>query len=38
MLFGWPMAWLAAGLAWTLVGLLLLGRANPTDPSPFAAA
>ena len=38
MLFGWPMAWLAAGLAWTLVGLLLFGRTQPTDGSPFAAA
>jgi hypothetical protein len=38
MLFGWPMAWLAAGLAWTLVGLLLLGRRQPTDGSPFAGA
>ena len=38
MLFGWPMAWLAAGLAWTLVGLLLFGRTQPTDGSPFATA
>jgi hypothetical protein len=38
MLFGWPIAWLAAGLAWTLVGLLLLGRTQPADPSRFAAA
>lgn len=33
MLFGWPAAWLSFGLAWTLVGVLLLGRPEPTAPS-----
>jgi hypothetical protein len=33
MLFGWPVAWLTFGLAWTLVGVLLLGRPEPTAPS-----
>ncbi len=35
MLFGWPIAWLAFGLAWTLVGVLLLARpVSTTPPSP----
>jgi hypothetical protein len=33
MLFGWPIAWLVFGLAWTLVGVLLLARAEPSAPS-----
>ena len=33
MLFGWPMAWLAFGLAWTVVGVLLLARPEPAAPS-----
>jgi hypothetical protein len=33
MLFGWPMAWLVFGLAWTVVGVLLLARPEPTIPS-----
>ena len=33
MLFGWPMAWLAFGLAWTVVGMLLLARPEPAAPS-----
>jgi hypothetical protein len=33
MLFGWPMAWLVFGLAWTVVGVLLLARPEPTTPS-----
>jgi hypothetical protein len=33
MMFGWPVAWLAFGLAWTLVGVLLLVRPEPHAPS-----
>ncbi|HEX5822988.1 MAG TPA: hypothetical protein VFY18_00890 [Candidatus Limnocylindrales bacterium] len=33
MVFGWPIAWLGFGLAWTLVGALLLSRFDP-NPSP----
>lgn len=33
MLFGWPIAWLAFGLAWTFVGLLLIARPEPAAPS-----
>lgn len=33
MMFGWPIAWLAFGLAWTLVGILLLTRTASTGPS-----
>jgi hypothetical protein len=33
MMFGWPVAWLAFGLAWTLVGVLLLARPEPAAPS-----
>ncbi len=29
ILFGWPGAWLAFGLAWTLVGTMLLSRSDP---------
>jgi len=38
MVFAWPVAWLGFGLAWTLVGALLLARADPTrsPPSRFA--
>lgn len=38
MVFSWPIAWLAFGLAWTLVGALLLGRfdAGRTPPSRLA--
>lgn len=35
MMFGWPVAWLAFGLAWTLVGVLLLvdpERVTPSTP------
>ena len=32
MVFGWPVAWLGFGLAWTLIGVLLLARPDP-DPS-----
>ena len=32
MLFGWPIGWLAFGLTWTLVGVLLLARPEPTEP------
>jgi hypothetical protein len=31
MLLGWPMAWLAFGLAWTFVGVTLLARPGPTS-------
>jgi hypothetical protein len=31
MLFGWPIAWLAFGFGWTLVGTLLLARPDPDD-------
>lgn len=33
MMFAWPAAWLAFGLAWTLVGVLLLVRPEPAAPS-----
>lgn len=33
MLFGWPMAWLVYGLAWTTIGVLLLARPEPAVPS-----
>jgi hypothetical protein len=33
MLFGWPMAWLVDGLAWTTIGVLLLARPGPAFPS-----
>jgi hypothetical protein len=33
MMFGWPAAWLAFGLAWTLVGVLLLVGPEPVTPS-----
>jgi hypothetical protein len=33
MLFGWPIAWLVFGLAWTVVGVLLLARPEPGAPS-----
>ncbi len=36
MLFGWPVAWLGFGLAWTLVGTLLLARFEPTGSRPAA--
>ena len=29
MLFGWPVAWLGFGLAWTVVGVLLSARRDP---------
>lgn len=32
MLFGWPIAWPMFGLAWTLVGVLLLARPQSTTP------
>jgi hypothetical protein len=32
MFFGWPAAWLGFGLAWTVVGVLLLARPEPTSP------
>ena len=32
MFFGWPAAWLSFGLAWTIVGLLLVTRPEPTAP------
>jgi hypothetical protein len=32
MLFGWPVAWLGFGLAWTVAGSLLRAR-DPTEPS-----
>ena len=33
MLFGWPVAWLAYGLAWTMAGSLLIRVGDPIDPS-----
>jgi len=33
MLFGWPIAWLGYGLAWTLAGSVLLRAGDPIDPS-----
>jgi hypothetical protein len=32
MFFGWPAAWLGFGLAWTVVGVLLAARPEPTAP------
>jgi hypothetical protein len=32
MFFGWPAAWLGFGLAWTIVGVLLLVRPEPSAP------
>ena len=32
MFFGWPAAWLGFGLAWTIVGVLLVARPEPTAP------
>ena len=32
MFFGWPAAWLGFGLAWTIVGALLLARPEPSAP------
>ena len=32
MFFGWPAAWLGFGLAWTIVGVLLLARPEPSAP------
>jgi hypothetical protein len=32
MFFGWPAAWLGFGLAWTMVGVLLLARPEPSAP------
>jgi hypothetical protein len=32
MFFGWPAAWLGFGLAWTVVGVLLVARPEPTGP------
>jgi hypothetical protein len=32
MLLGWPVAWLGFGLAWTLVGVLLLALPAPDEP------
>jgi hypothetical protein len=38
MLFAWPVAWLAFGLAWTLVGALLLARDAADALPPMRAA
>jgi hypothetical protein len=32
MFYGWPAAWLGFGLAWTVVGVLLLARPDPSAP------
>ena len=32
MFYGWPAAWLGFGLAWTVVGVLLLARPEPSAP------
>lgn len=37
MLFAWPVAWLAFGLAWTLTGAVLLSRGAPVDSGWSAA-
>jgi hypothetical protein len=37
MLFGWPIAWLGFGLAWTIVGALLFTRPEPSLPTPRLA-
>jgi hypothetical protein len=34
MVFAWPIAWLGFGLAWTLVGALLLARFAPSGSTP----
>lgn len=34
MLFGWPLAWLGFGFAWTLVGVLLLAAQDPDESLP----
>ena len=34
MLFGWPLAWLAFGFGWTLVGVLLLTAPDPDETLP----
>jgi hypothetical protein len=33
MLFGWPVAWLVFGLAWTVIGVLLFARPEPLAPT-----
>ena len=33
MLFGWPVAWLVFGLAWTVIGVLLFARPEPLAPN-----
>jgi hypothetical protein len=33
MFYGWPAAWLGFGLAWTVVGVLLAARPEPSAPS-----
>jgi hypothetical protein len=38
MVFAWPIAWLAFGLAWTLVGALLLARFDRDRPPPTRLA
>jgi hypothetical protein len=38
MVFGWPIAWLGFGLAWTLVGALLLARDDPSRSPPSRLA
>ena len=38
MVFGWPIAWLGFGLAWTLVGALLLARFDPSGSAPSRLA
>lgn len=32
LLFGWPVAWLGFGLAWTIAGFLLLTGLEPEEP------
>jgi hypothetical protein len=38
MVFAWPVAWLGFGLAWTLVGVLLLVEPDPRDSRPSGLA
>jgi len=38
MVFAWPVAWLGFGLAWTLVGALLLARTDPSRSPPSRLA
>ena len=38
MVFAWPIAWLGFGLAWTLVGVLLLARFDQIRPPPSRLA